>query len=40
MKTCSEFLLNLRDAANKVIQIMHVHIHMSGVRFVKTVNIK
>ena len=39
MKTCSEFPLHLRDAANKVIQIVHVHMQTSGLRFVKTVNI-
>ena len=39
MKTCSEFPLHLPDAANKVIQIVHVHMQTSGVRFVKTVNI-
>ena len=39
MKTCSEFSLHLRDAANKVIQIVHVHMQTSGVRFFKTVNI-
>ena len=39
MKTCSEFPLHLPDAAYKVIQIVHVHMQTSGVRFVKTVNI-
>ena len=39
MKTCSEFPLHLRDAANEVIQIAHVHMKTSGVQFVKTVNI-
>ena len=36
IKTCSEFPLH---AANEVIQIAHVHMETSGVRFVKTVNI-
>ena len=39
MKTCSEFPLHLRDTANEVIQIVHVHTLTSGVRFVKTVNV-
>ena len=38
-KTCSEFPFHLRDTANEVIQIVHVHTLTSGVRFVKTVNV-
>ena len=37
LKTCSEFSLHLRD--KEIIQIIHVHMQASGVRFVKTVNI-
>ena len=37
--TCSESPLHLRNAANEVIQIVHVHMRTSGVRFVKTINI-
>ena len=40
MKTFSEFPLHLRDAANEVIQIVHVDMQTSGVWFVRTVNIK
>ena len=40
MKTCSEFPLHVRDAAIEVIQIVHVLMQTSGVRFVKTANMQ
>ena len=39
LKTCLEFPLHLWDAANEVMQIVHVHMLTSDVGFVKTVNI-
>ena len=39
MKTCSESLLHLWNAANEVIQIVHVCMRTSGVKFVETINI-